>query len=80
MTKDLGNDGELIVVGKFLKSAPKGNAPKTSDYVMFPELILNLTSDGAQISTDSTSGENSEINEENSSEKGNKDDLDTILG
>ena len=80
MTKNLSNDGELIVVGKFQKSVPKGNAPKTSDYIMFPELILNLTSDGSQISTDPISGGNSEVSEENSSEKGNKDDLDTILG
>ena len=93
LTKDLDNEGELVVVGKFQKSVPKEGSPKTSDYVIFPELVLNLTSAGVHVSagpdSDESSedlGEDTEVKESGEKKlsgkekKKDSDDLDSILG
>ena len=88
LTQDLGDEGELVVVGTFRKSVPKEGSPKTSDYVIFPELVLNLTSAGISVSADSGHEEGSKEDGKGDSPakkspeagKGKKDDLDSILG
>lgn len=88
LTQDLDDEGELVVLGSFRKSVPKEGTPKTSDYVIFPELILNLTSSGISVSANSGHEEESKEDgavkksQEKSPDtpKSKKDDLDSILG
>ena len=85
LTQNLGDEGELVVVGTFRKSVPKEGAPKTSDYVIFPELVLNLTSPAVQASSQEEgtgkelAGGSSETRSPDTS-RSKKDDLDSLLG
>ena len=90
LTHNLGDEGELVVVGKLQKSVPKKEgSPKISDYVIYPEIVLNLTPTETHASTDHAD-DGSNDSEEGSGEgqkkkspdtaKSKKDDLDSILG
>lgn len=82
-TQTLDDEGELVVVGKFQKSKPKEGNPKTSDYVIFPELVINLTSGSEGVSTNTDEGDATEDEArapKTSQEKGKKkSELDKLL-
>lgn len=75
LTASLSSSGEAIIVGSFQKSKPKQGQVQLSDYVIFPDLILNLTPDGEVNKVASSKDTEKNTQEENNG----KDELDGIL-
>ena len=76
LTASLSSAGEAIIVGSFQKSKPKQEQSQLSDYVIFPDIILNLTPDGEVNKVSSSKdAENTESQETNN----HKDELDNLL-
>jgi len=77
LTASLSSAGEAIIVGSFQKSKPRQGQAQLSDYVIFPDIILNLTPDGEvnKISSSKDAETNAATQETNNG----KDELDDLL-
>lgn len=78
ITQGLDDEGELIVVGNFQKSKPREGQPKTSDYVIFPELVINISESG-DVKVHTTDSGNKDDGKEEETAKAKKDEIDDVL-
>jgi hypothetical protein len=65
----LDDEGKAVILGKFQKSVPSEGQPQATDYIIFPDVVINLNAKGGEEST-ATPPKPSE----------GEEDLDKILG
>lgn len=72
LTSRLGENGNMVVMGAIQKSKPREGQPATTDYVLFPELIIPDEGEDQEGSNDNSKKEDTG--------KSDNDDLANILG
>jgi len=75
ITKELRDEGELVVVGSFAKPVPRNNQPALSDYIIFPDIVIDLNPGEASGKVGSGDEEETKKTSSNNAPKENNDDL-----
>lgn len=69
----LDDNGEAVILGTFQKSKPAEGQPQLTDYIIFPDVVINLNAKVDGEKSQQSSEGNGEADQEN-------EDLDKILG
>ncbi len=68
----LDENGEAVILGTFQKSKPAEGQPQLTDYIIFPDVVINLNAKSEKESQNSEEGKSGQGGEE-------EEDLDNIL-